>query len=87
MQVIFEDEDKRGSSRGTSSMDSVICTERISRCMEGEYTGRFGNRRSKSAGEFLAGLKREFGGGDEVVVKVAELRKLEQRERTMEEFV
>ena len=32
-------------------------------------------------------LKREFGGEDEEAVKVAELRKLEQRERTMEEFV
>ena len=41
----------------------------------------------KSAGEFLAGLKREFGGGDKKVVKVAKLRKLEQEERTMEEFI
>jgi len=32
-------------------------------------------------------LKREFGRGDEEMVKVAELRKLEQGERTMEEFV
>jgi len=31
----------------------------------------------KSAGKFLAGLKREFGREDEKVVKVAELRKLE----------
>ena len=30
----------------------------------------------ESAGEFLVELKREFG-GDEVVVKVAELKKLE----------
>jgi len=41
----------------------------------------------ESAGEFLAELKREFGGGDEKAVKVAELRKLEQRGRTMEKFV
>ena len=41
----------------------------------------------KSAGEFLVGVKREFGGEDKEVVKVAELRKLEQRGRTMEEFV
>ena len=25
-------------------MDSVICTERISRCVEEEYIGRFGGR-------------------------------------------
>jgi len=41
----------------------------------------------KSAGEFLAGIKREFGGGDKETVKVAELRKLEQGRRTIEEFV
>jgi len=39
------------------------------------------------AEEFLTSLKKEFGGGEEKSVKVAELRKLEQEERTMEEFV
>ena len=37
--------------------------------------------------EFLAEIKKEFGGGEEESVKVAELRKLEQGERTIEEFV
>jgi len=32
-------------------------------------------------------LKKEFGGGKEESVKVAELRKLEQEGRTMEEFI
>jgi len=41
----------------------------------------------ESAGEFLLELKKEFEGGDEELVKVAELRRLEQRGRTMEEFV
>ena len=39
------------------------------------------------AGEFLVELKKEFGAGEEESVKVAELRKLKQGERTMEEFV
>ena len=39
------------------------------------------------AEEFLTVLKKEFGGEEEESVKVAELRKLEQRGRTMEEFV
>ena len=47
MQVIFEDKDKKGNSRGTSSIDSLICTERISRCVKGEYTGRFGGKRGR----------------------------------------
>ena len=37
--------------------------------------------------ELLTNLKKEFGGGEEELVKAAELRKLEQGGRTMEEFV
>ena len=37
--------------------------------------------------EFLLSLKKEFGEGEEESVKAAELRKLEQGKRTMEEFV
>ena len=37
--------------------------------------------------EFLISLKKEFGRGEEELVKVVELRKLEQGGRTMEEFV
>jgi len=41
----------------------------------------------KLVGEFLMALKKEFGGGDEEAVKVAELKKLEQGEKTIKEFV
>jgi len=41
----------------------------------------------ESAGEFLMEIKREFRGGDEESVKVAELKRIEQGSRTMEEFV
>ena len=41
----------------------------------------------KSAEEFLTSLKKEFGGGEEELVKAAELRRMEQRGKTMEEFV
>jgi len=41
----------------------------------------------ESAEEFLTSLKREFGGGEEKLVKAVELRKLEQGGKTMEEFV
>ena len=39
------------------------------------------------AEEFSTSLKKEFGRGEEKLVKAAELRKLEQGGRTMEEFV
>ena len=41
----------------------------------------------ESVEEFLTNLKKEFGGGEEESVKAAELRKLEQGGKTMEEFV
>ena len=41
----------------------------------------------KSAGKFLAELKKEFEEGEKESVKAVELRKLEQGEKTMEEFV
>ena len=37
--------------------------------------------------DFLTSLRKEFGGGEEESVKAAELRKLEQGGKTMEEFV
>ena len=52
--------------------------------MEGEH---YGEIEFESAGEFLAEIKKEFGGRDEELVKVAELKKIEQGGRTMEEFV
>jgi len=41
----------------------------------------------ESAEEFLAKIRKEFGGGDEESVKVAELKKIEQGGRTIKEFV
>jgi len=41
----------------------------------------------ESVEEFLTNLRKEFGGGEEESAKVAELRKIEQGGRTMEEFV
>ena len=41
----------------------------------------------KTVGEFLAEIKKEFGGGEKESVKVAESKKLEQGRRIMEEFV
>ena len=41
----------------------------------------------ESVGKFLIALKKEFGGGDEETVKIAELKKLEQGGKKMEEFV
>ena len=41
----------------------------------------------KTTGEFLADIRKEFRRRDKETVKVAELRRLEQGSKTMEEFV
>jgi len=41
----------------------------------------------ESAGEFLLELKKKFGEGDKKSVKVVEIKRVEQGERTMEEFI
>jgi len=38
-------------------------------------------------GDFLAEIKKEFGGEDEESIKIAELKKIKQGSRMMEEFV
>ena len=37
--------------------------------------------------EFLADIKKEFGGGDNEIIKVTELKRIKQGSRTMKEFV
>ena len=46
-----------------------------------------GEAEYKSVEEFLTILKKEFGGEEEESMKAAELRKMEQGGRTMEEYI
>ena len=41
----------------------------------------------ETVGEFLANIRKEFGGGDKESVKVVELKRLEQGGKTIKEFV
>ena len=41
----------------------------------------------KSAGEFLTEIKKEFRGGDKESLKVVELKRIEQEDRTREKFM
>ena len=47
MQTIFENVDERNNGGRTDSMDTVIYTRRISRCVEEEYTRGFISWRSR----------------------------------------
>jgi len=89
MQVIHKNEDKGSSSRRANPVDVVIYTRRIGRYLEGEYIRRIRDREVEyeSVGEFLVEIKKEFGGGDEELLKVAELKRIKQGGRTIKEFV
>ena len=41
----------------------------------------------ETVGEFLINIRKKFGEGDKELVKVAELKRLEQKEKMIEEFV
>jgi len=58
-----------------------ICKENVMEELEA------GEVEYETVEEFLTGLRKEFGGGAEESVKAAELRKLEQGGKMMEEFV
>jgi len=45
------------------------------------------NLEYKTVKEFLTDLKKEFRGGDEEIIQVIELKKLEQGGKTIKEFV
>ena len=47
MQVIFENKDKKGNGGGTNSMNTVLCTRRISGCVERKCIRGLGNERSR----------------------------------------
>jgi len=46
-----------------------------------------GEVKYESVEEFLTSLRKEFGGGEEESMKAAELRRMEQEGKTMEEYV
>ena len=89
MQIIYKNENTEGNGKRAYLMGVIIYIRRISRCLEGKYVGRSRGRilEYKSVREFLVDIKKEFERGDEKLVKVVELKKLEQEGKTMEEFV
>ena len=86
MQVIYQNEVERKHGRRTDTMGVNICARRIGRCMERECDGG-----TRSRGGGIQVSRRIFYNIKEGIwwrsVKAAELRKLEQGGRMMEEFI
>lgn len=70
-------------------MDFNICVERICRCLEEKYTGRFKSRRDIicDSRRILIELKKKWRNEDNKSEKVAELKRVENRLRIIEKFV
>ena len=73
MQTLYQNKDKKYISEKTSTVDFIVCTERIGRYLEGKY-----NRSLEyvTIGEFFINLKKEFGSGNDESVKVIDLKKI-----------
>ena len=62
-------------------MSVIIYTREVHRYLEVELL------KYKIVRKFLTGIKKEFRGGDEKLVKVVELKRLEQESKIIKEFV
>ena len=74
------------ASKGADIVDSDVCAEKVSKCVKGKDL-KVEEINFVTAGEFLAQLNKNLGRGDNEKVKVAELKRVEQRRRMMKEFV
>ena len=83
------DENEGYSNREADSVDFVICARRLSKYLERNLFGRFKGRSTRiyNSKGIMVDLKREFSGGDNETMKIAELKKLKQENKTKEEFV
>ena len=83
------DENERHSNRGVDSVDFVIYARRLSKYLERKIFRRFKNKSTRiyNSRGIMVDLKREFSGGDNETMKIAELKKVEQENKTKEEFV
>ena len=79
MQVIYQDKNKRYCSREADIMDIIICAERVSEHLERNIMENLESRSLSytTVREFLLDLKEEFGGEDNEMIKVVELKKVE----------
>jgi len=89
MQIVLENEDEKGNSRRTNLIGLVICARGISRCIEGKFIREFGKQKSRIwvSRRIFVRIKKRVWRRDKALVKVAELRRIEQRRRNIEEFV
>jgi len=67
----------------------IICIGRISRYLEENIMEDLesGNLSYTTIREFLSDLKKKFEEDDNKIMKVADLKKIEQRSKIIEEFV
>ena len=74
------------ASKGADIVDFDVCAEKVSKCVKGKDL-EVEEINFATAGEFLAQLDKNLGREDNEKVKVAELKRVEQRRRMMKEFV
>jgi len=89
MQVIYKDGDEKKSCRRIDIVDFIIYVGRSADIWKENILENLeaGLLEYETTGEFLTEIKKEFGERDDETVKVAELKRLEQEGKTIDEFV
>jgi len=79
MQTLYQDENEKGSSREANPVDIIICTGRISGYLEEKHFREFGDKNIKiyNNREFLINLRKKFSRGNNEIMKMVELKKVE----------
>lgn len=89
MQIIYQNENKRSVGRRTNIVCFDIYIEIISRYLKEKYVGRLKDRKTgvPNSGRFPNRAEKKFDGGDDKLVKIAKLKKVEQESKIMKQFV
>ena len=90
MQIIYQNKDERYNSRRAGLVGAhvhLLYMQGESADIQKDNDLKVESLEYETIRKFLADIKKEFGRGDNKMMKVAELKKIEQKSKMIEEFV
>ena len=87
MQVILKNENEKNNSKRVNVIDVDIYIRRSSRCLERKCNSRFGSRSVRIQDNRRIFRKNKLEEENKESKKIAELKKLKQKQQIMEEFI
>ena len=87
MQVILKNENEKNNSKRVNVIDVDIYIRRSSRCLERKCNSRFRSRSARIQDNRRIFRKNKLEEENKESKKIAELKKLKQKQQIMEEFI